>query len=48
MAANLHDLKSAGVEELNNIPQAEIQDLINRIPRRLLEVIWARGGDSEC
>lgn len=44
--ATLQELKIAAVEEWNNIPQAEIQDLINSVPRRLLEVIRARGGNT--
>lgn len=42
----LGELKTAVVEEWHNIPQSEIQDVMDGLPNRLQEVIRARGGNT--
>lgn len=42
----LRDLKDVIVQEWNNIPQAEHCNLIYSLPRRLQDVIRARGGNT--
>lgn len=42
----LGELKRAVVEEWHNIPQTDIQEIMDRLPNRLQEVIRARGGNT--
>lgn len=42
----LGELKTAAVEEWHNIPQSDIQDIMDGLPNRLQEVIRARGGNT--
>lgn len=43
---SLNDLRTAVVEEWDNLPQGRVQDLISSMPRRLQEVIRQRGGNT--
>ncbi|KAI5703251.1 hypothetical protein M8J76_000466 [Diaphorina citri] len=43
---SLHELKEAIVDEWNGIPQEQISNVINSMPRRLGEVIRARGANT--
>ncbi|CAK1594700.1 unnamed protein product [Parnassius mnemosyne] len=40
------ELKAAAVEEWHNIPQSDIQDIIDGLPNRLQEVISDREGNT--
>lgn len=42
----IRELSTAVVEEWHNIPQSDIQDIMDGIPNRLQEVIRARGGNT--
>lgn len=42
----IRELKIAVVEEWENIPQSDIQDIMDGVPNRLAEVIRARGGNT--
>lgn len=43
---SINELKIAVVEEWENIPQEDIQDIMDGLPNRLEEVIRARGGNT--
>jgi len=43
---NLPDLRTALIEEWQNIPQQDIQNCVISMPRRMAEVIRARGGNT--
>ena len=44
--ANVNELRQTVIQEWNNIPQAEINTLVNSMRRRCTAVVKSRGGHT--